>query len=143
MSHIIKSRKICITPKNTSANTQYWEIEDPKDESFVYTWLYRIVCDISEHATFDEDVKKEWFRRRPGTYPKGKNGPNSHASIIGGICSAKLMNPNKNLSTPQLDAVEAMFDFIETFYKDEENPPTSIGWEKKIFSVEVPKKEKK
>ena len=142
MSSIIKSRKVVITAKNSAAGTQYWDIDSPDDETYIYKWLYRLVCDMSENCTYDSELQREWFRRRPGLYPKGKNGPNSHASIIGGICSAKLMYPNKNLSTPQLDAVEEMFDIVANYYSNEENPPTSIGFEKKIFSI-IPEKPKK
>lgn len=136
MSQIIKSRKIIISPKHTSANTEYWDIDSPDDEAYIYKWLYRLVCDMSEQCTYDSELQREWFRRRPGLYPKGKSGPNSHSSILGGICSAKLMDPKKNLSTPQLDAVESMFDIIASYYGNETEAPTSIGFEKRIFSIE-------
>jgi hypothetical protein len=133
---IIKSRKVAITPKNTSAGTQYWDIDSADDEAYIYKWLYRLICDMSELCTHDEEMRREWFKRRPGLYPKGKSGPNSHASIIGGICSAKLTQPNKNLSTPQLDSVEAMFDIIANYYSNEEDAPTSIGFDKQIYSID-------
>jgi len=132
---VIKSRTIDVTPKHTSAKTQYWDME-PDDEAYVYTWLYRLLADMSELSTFDEDLKKEWFKRRPGSYPKGKQGPNSHASMLGGICSAKLKDPKKNLSDPQLDCVEDLFDIIADYYANEEDAPKSVTFHKKLFSLE-------
>ena len=130
----IKSRKINVYPKSTGAGTQYWDI-DAEDEAYIYRWLYRLLSDMTEHATYDAELQREWFKRRPGQYPKGQNGPNSHASMLGGICSAKLKDPNKNLSTPQLDAVEAMFDMIAQYYDNDPDQPESITFERKIFSI--------
>jgi hypothetical protein len=131
---LIKSRQIAVYPKTTSADTQYWDI-DAEDEAYIYEWLYRLLADMAESSTYDPDLQKEWFKRRPGVWPKGKSGPNSHASILGGICSAKLRDPKKNLSTAQLDAVEVMFDVIAQQYAGEATPPVSITFDKKIFSI--------
>lgn len=132
----LKSRKIAAYPKVTKADTEYWDI-DPEDEAYIYQWLYRLLADMNEMGTYDTDLQREWFKRRPGVWPKGKQGPNSHASILGGICSAKLRDPKKNLSTAQLDAVETLFDVIAQQYADvtDETPPESIVFEKKIFSI--------
>ena len=132
---IIKSKTIFISPKATSAGTQYYDM-DADDSAYLYKWLFRLMADMNEYGAHDEEVKREWFKRRPGTYPKGKNGPNSHASILGGILSAKIQNLDKNLSEPQLDAVEAFMDMVSQFYSDEPNPPTSITFQKKLFEIE-------
>ena len=131
---IIKSKTITVTPKISSAKTQYWDME-PEDEAYIYKWLYRLLADMSELSTHDEELKKEWFKRRPGSYPKGIKGPNSHASMIGGICSAKLKDANKNLSDAQLDCVEDLFDIIADFYSDEEDAPKSVTFRKQLFSI--------
>jgi hypothetical protein len=68
-------------------------------------------------------------------YPKGQQGPNSHASILAGICSAKLQNAKKNLSTPQLDVVEKMMDLAAQYYDDLPQPPESVTFDRKIFSI--------
>lgn len=130
----LQSRRISAYPKTTAADTQYWDIE-ADDEAYIYQWLYRLLADMSEIATFEPDIQKEWFRRRHGVWPKGKNGPNSHASILGGICSAKLRDSKKNLSTPQLDVVETMFDIIAQQYADEPTPPEAVVFDRKIFSI--------
>lgn len=130
----LKSRKISVYPKSTGADTQYWDI-DSEDEAYIYQWLYRLLADMNEWATWEPELQKEWFRRKPGLFPRGKNGPNSHASILGGICSAKLKDPKKNLSTPQLDVVERMFDLIAQHYADEPNAPEAVVFEKKLFEI--------
>ena len=131
---LIKSRVIPVYPKTTNADTQYWDI-DADDEAYIYQWLYRLMSDMQELATYDAELQREWFKRRPGIYPKGKQGPNSHASILGGICSAKLRDSKKNLSTPQLDVVQVMMDIVAQQYSAEPNAPASVVFEKKIFTI--------
>jgi hypothetical protein len=131
----IKTRTIKVFPKHTSANTQYFDM-DTDDTVYIYNWLYRLLADMSEQSTYEPEFQREWFKRRLGVFPKGKNGPNSYASMLGGICSAKIQHPNKNLSAPQLDAVELFFDMIASFYADEEQPPTSVTFQKSLFSLE-------
>ena len=130
----IRSRTIPAYPKNTQAQTQYWDL-DPDDEAYIYRWLYRLLADITEHATYDTELQRDWFRRRPGMYPKGQNGPNSHASILAGICSAKLRDAKKNLSTPQLDVVEQMMDIVAQYYSEDPEAPESVKFERKVFTI--------
>ena len=131
---LIRSRTIPVYPKMTSADTQYWDM-DEDDQAYIYQWLYRLMSDMQELATYDAELQREWFKRRPGIYPKGKQGPNSHASILGGICSAKLRDSKKNLSTPQLDVVQVMMDIVAQQYSAEPNAPASVVFEKKIFTI--------
>lgn len=135
MKKVFKTRTINCYPKQTTAKTQYYDME-PDDEAYIYKWLYRLIADMNEHATFDEEVRRDWFKRRPSILPKGENGPNSYASILGGICSAKLQNPNKNLSDAQLDAVELLFGFVSQFYSDDPEAPTTVSFNKKIFTLD-------
>lgn len=130
----IRSRTIPAYPKNTQAQTQYWDL-DPDDEAYIYRWLYRLLADITEHSTYDTELQRDWFKRRPGTYPKGQNGPNSHASILAGICSAKLRDAKKNLSTPQLDVVETMMDIVAQYYSEDPEAPESVKFERKVFTI--------
>lgn len=131
---LIKSRNVNVYPKSTAADTQYWDI-DAEDEAYIYKWLYRLLADISEQATYDTELQRDWFKRRSGVYPKGKQGPNSHASILAGICSAKLKDPKKNLSTPQLDVVEQMMDIVAQYYDNDPEHPESVKFDRKIFSI--------
>ena len=130
----LTSRRIAAYPKHTSADTQYWDLE-PDDEAYIYQWMYRLLADMSERCTHDADMQREWFRRRPGLFPKGRQGPNSYASILGGICSAKLENPGKNLSSPQLDQVEQLFDIIAHHYDVMDNKPAAIVFDRKVFTL--------
>lgn len=129
----IPTRTIPIRSKATVANTEYWEMASD-DQAYVYHWLMTLQSDMMEAVTFDEELRREWFRRRPGLYPRGRRGPNSHASILAGICSQKLRNPSHDLSTPQLDAVEQMFDIIAQYYSDQPDPPRAIRWQRELFA---------
>lgn len=131
---LIKSKTISVYPKSTAANTQYWDM-DAEDEAYIYKWMYRLLADIAESATYDAELQRDWFKRRPGVYPKGHQGPNSHASILAGICSAKLKDPKKNLSTPQLDVVEQIMDVVAQYYDNDPEQPESVKFDRKIFSI--------
>jgi hypothetical protein len=131
----IPTRRVNAYPKSTRADTQYWDI-DAEDEAYIYKWLYRLLADIAESATYDAELQRDWFKRRPGLYPKGQHGPNSHASILAGICSAKLKDSKKNLSTPQLDVVEQMFEMIAQYYSAEPDAPAAVTFDRKLFTLE-------
>jgi hypothetical protein len=131
---LIKSKNVAVYPKSTAANTQYWDM-DAEDEAYIYKWMYRLLADIAESATYDAELQRDWFKRRPGVYPKGHQGPNSHASILAGICSAKLKDPKKNLSTPQLDVVEQIMDVVAQYYDNDPEQPESVKFDRKIFSI--------
>lgn len=126
------ARNIKIHPKATSASTTYYDM-NKDDEGYIYQWLMRFMANIAEEATFDSEIQREFFKRRPNTFPKGKNGPNSIASMLGGIVSAKLQNPNKNLSEPQLDVVEMIFDQIEKYYANDPDAPKTVRFQKSLF----------
>lgn len=129
-----QKRTVDAYPKHTGAGTQYWDIE-PDDEAYIYKWLMRLLCDFTMESTWNTDVQQDWFKRRPTTYPKSMYGPNSHASILAGICEQKLSNPNKNLSEPQLECVEKLFDVIAQYYANEPEAPQAITFRRKIFTI--------
>jgi hypothetical protein len=131
---VLKSKTITVYPKKTNADTQYYDM-DSADEAYIYNWLYRLQSDMGELCTYDPELQRDWFKRRPGIFPKGKQGPNSCASILGGVCSAKIQNANKNLSDAQLDAVEYLFTIIADYYSQEIDPPQSIRFDKKLFTI--------
>jgi hypothetical protein len=131
----IATRRIPAYPKNTQAQTQYWDIET-EDENYIYKWLYTFLADMNETATHEPDLQRDWFRRRPDLYPKGQRGPNSHASILGGICGAKLRDAKKNLSTSQLDVVEYLFCIIAQHYAGEASAPEAIVFDRRLFTIE-------
>jgi hypothetical protein len=134
---IIKSRTIEINPKATSSGCTYYDMES-EDEAYIYRWMNRYLADMAEICTYEEAFKQDFFKRRPGLFPKGRNGPNSIASMLGGICSAKLQNPAKNLSDAQLDAVEYIMDQISDLYSEDEEKPKSVKFVKKLFSIVKP-----
>jgi len=112
-------KEIQVSEKNTSATTIYYTI-GRDDEAFLYEWLQMFVADMSEVITRDPDMLRELTRRRPGMFPKGKSGPNSVISFAGGMIGNKLRNPNQNLSEPQLDSLEYMFEIIARHYHDDD-----------------------
>lgn len=126
-------REIVILPKVTAAKTQYYDMS-ADDQAYIYDWLIRFLADLTELATHDEELKREWFKRQPRAYPRGKNGPNSTASMIGGIISARLANPKHNISEPQLEPLEDIFSMIATLYSDIDNPPVGIVFRKSLFT---------
>lgn len=125
-------RTVTILPRVTAARTQYYDMSDA-DTVYIYDWLIRFLADLTELATHDEELKREWFRRQPRRYPKGTRGPNSTASMIAGIIAARLANPKHNISEPQLEPLEHIFDMIETLYDDLDNPPQRIVFRKSLF----------
>lgn len=126
------TRHIPIMPKITAAKTQYYEI-DADDEAYIYQWLTRFLADTAEMATFDADLQRDLFRRRPDTLPRGRNGPNSIASFVGGIVAARLVNPQHNLSESLLDPLENIFDMIANMYDQEAAAPDAIRFKRKLF----------
>lgn len=126
------TRYIPIQPKITNAQTQYYEIAE-EDEAWIYDWLIRFLADACELATQDPELEREWFRRRPDTLPKGRRGPNSIASFVGGIISARVINPRHNLSQPQLDPLETVFDMIQTMYNAEYPDVQTVRFKRKFI----------
>lgn len=127
-------RTIRIWPKQTAARTTYYDISED-DSAYLYRWLMQFLCDMTELATHDTAYQREWMRRRPGTFPKGQQGPNSLASMIAGIAGAKLANPKHNISEPQLDALVSIFQELVPMYEDLEDRPERIQFEKVLSEI--------
>jgi len=125
-------RTITVIPKATSANTQYYDM-NADDEAYIYEWLIRFLAELSETATHDEELKKEWFRRRPEQFPKGKHGPNSISSMLGGIVAAKMINGRHNFTDATLDAVESLFSGMAGYYSELDRPPQPVKFRRSLF----------
>lgn len=128
-----QTRTIKLLPKITQAQTQYYDM-DPEDSAWIQHWLTRFLADISELATYHEDIAREYFRRQPRQLPRGRHGPNSIASMIGGIVSQTLQNPHRNLSEPQLDPLELVFEIMQPLYADENLP--RIRFERSLLRIQ-------
>ena len=128
-----QTRTIKLLPKITQAQTQYYDM-DPEDSAWIQHWLTRFLADISELATYHEDIAREYFRRQPRQLPRGRHGPNSIASMIGGIVSQTLQNPRRNLSEPQLDPLELVFEIMQPLYADENLP--RIRFERSLLRIQ-------
>ena len=117
----MKERKeIAVYEKSTSAMTQYYTLS-LEDEIYIYDWLQLFAADMCEVITRDSDMQRELLRRRPNVFPKGKSGPNSVLSFAGGMIANKKRNSKQNLSEPQLDSIEYMFEIIARHYYDEDD----------------------
>jgi hypothetical protein len=131
-------RIIKYVPKITAAKTHYREI-DAEDavwlQSQLILWL-ALCSELQQRRDSDsEEFIRHWWTKRNSTMPKGQHGPNSHASILAGICSAKLRDPKKNLSTPQLDVVEQMFEMIAQYYSSEPDAPQAVTFDRRLFTL--------
>lgn len=126
------TREIKLIPKYTNATTQYYEM-GPEDESYLYNWMIRFLADIAEEATHDLGIQSEFFKRLPKKFPKGTRGPNSFASMLGGIVSAKVSNANHNVSEPWLEPIEEIFETMSGYYSKIDNPPKPIKFRKSLF----------
>ena len=129
-------RTIRIFPRRTQARTQYYDMSD-EDSAYLYRWLMQFLCDMTELATHDADYQRLWMRRRPGTFPRGQAGPNSLASMIAGIAGARLQNPQHNISQPQLDAIQTIFNELVPMYEDLEDRPERVEFERVLGRQEV------
>lgn len=106
---------ISIYPKDTAANTQYYEVH-AEYEDYIYYWLERFLADVSELITHNEDLCKDMLKRRPKLFPKGKHGPNSVLSFTGGMVANRKVNDKKNISEPQLEGLEFVFRMMAHHY---------------------------
>lgn len=125
-------RQIKIVPKHTGAATQYYDL-NADDEAYLYDWMIKFLADITEIATHNSEIQQEYFKRQPKAYPRGKQGPNSFASMLAGIISAKLHNPKHNLSEPLLEPIEDIFDTICSYYSNLPNAPERIQFRQSLF----------
>lgn len=121
-------RKIVITPKNTAANTQYWEMS-AEDRAWLMVSFMEFLTDIQEIATHDDMIRQEMFRRRPSTYPRGRRGPNSHASMLGGITRTLL--DGRDITTAHIDVIEALSDLVAAY--DHSEP---VRFERRLWSTQ-------
>lgn len=119
-------RTIPIHPKSTSANTQYWSMSD-QDRAWLLGHLVDFLCEASEMATHDEDLRRDLFRRRPSIYPRGQRGPNSHVSMLAGI--TQQLFSGRDLTSPQLDACESIMRLISQFH-DASTGCEPIQWDR-------------
>jgi len=110
-----------IFPKETSAKTQYYEL-DSDCEEYIYYWLERFLADASEVITHDEELRNMLLKRKPKLFPKGKRGPNSILSFTGGMVANKKVNDDKNISEPQLEGLEFLFNLMSNYYHNNNQP---------------------
>ena len=124
-------RTIKIVPKHSGAATQYYEM-NVEDEAYIYDWMIKFLADITEIASHNAELMNNFFNRNRD-FPKGRNGPNSFASMLAGVISAKLHNPKHNISAPLLDPIETIFDVLVEYYKDLPNAPERIKFKPNLF----------
>ena len=127
----LKSRVMPVYPKSTSADTKYWDI-DNTDRSYLFEFMVRYLANMAEVCTTDADIQRDFYRRRPNRWPRGRFGPNSDASIIGGIIDQLLKG--HDLTTAHLDAIEQIFDTIGQMYADAGGQ--AIRFDRRVFRIE-------
>lgn len=102
-------RAIKYLPKNTTANTQYVDL-DIDDMSWLKTEMIRWVCLMGElDGSHNDDVKqimKYWWYKKNSSLPKGKEGQNSPLTFVSGLVNNLVFGTTKDLTTKYLDSIE-------------------------------------
>ena len=121
-------------PKNTAAGTQYREIDDA-DKASVLNSLIEILAIMSELDTQrDEDsiwVRDQWWHKRTQRLHKGKNGPNSPCSTIGGIVHNFMYKDplQRDFSDKQMEDIETITNILHNIYPQIPAYRFQIGFE--------------
>ena len=104
----MKKRNIKFVPKNTSANTNYREV-NVEDMAFVQEQLIRWLAIMGELGTSrnedDKWVCSQWWHKRTETLPKGKQGQNTPCSFVAGMISNLMFGNQRDLTEKQMDAI--------------------------------------
>jgi len=108
-------------PKHTSAGTQYREI-DEDEKTKILNSLIEILTLMAELDTQrDEDsiwVRDNWWHKKSQQLHKGKNGPNSPCSTIGGIVHNMMYKDplQRDFSNKQMEDVELITNILHNIY---------------------------
>jgi len=100
-------------PKTTGAKTEYREITD-EDSEFILRQLIEILAHMAEYDRLrDQDsvwVRDQWWHRRTAKISKGRDGPNSPCSLVGGIIHNFMFKtpPQRDLTPHQMEDLETI-----------------------------------
>jgi hypothetical protein len=117
-------------PKQTSAKTNYCEI-DPLDLAEIKLEMVKWLARIAElDMTRNEDwrlVREQYFHKRSKILPRGKEGENTPASFIGGTVLNTMFGEQRDLSEPQIEAIEVISLAMNQLWDDCESIKFRIG----------------
>ena len=101
-------RRIQYIPKITAARTNYREISE-EDMAWLQQELIRWLALLAECDQYrDPEVKfvrDQWWHKRTGTLPKGREGQNTPCSFVGGLVNNLIFGEQHDLSDRQMDAL--------------------------------------
>lgn len=117
-------------PKQTSARTTYCEL-DPGDLAEIKLEMVKWLARIAElDMTRNEDwrlIREQYFHKRSKILPRGKEGENTPASFIGGTVLNTMFGEQRDLSEPQLEAIEVISLAMSQLWDDCEPIKFRIG----------------
>jgi len=119
------TRTIKYIPKNTSAGTEYREI-DEDDKQFILTSCIQALTTMAEYdkcSSDDEDkkwIRDQWWHKKDKRLHKGKDGLNTPCSTLGGIVNNMMFKdpPQRDFSAKQMEDLEFIFQCLHSFRED-------------------------
>ena len=116
----ITVKTIKYTPKITSARTEYREL-DPEDLTWLKSELIQWLAIMGElDMSRDEDsrwVRDQWWHKRSGNLPKGKEGQNTPCSLVSGLVNNLVFGTQRDITDKQMDAIQNISSMMGGAYE--------------------------
>lgn len=123
-------------PKNTSAGTEYREI-DEADKAWILQQCIRALSTMAEYdkksGTDNSDdvwIRDSWWHKKRKDLHKGKDGMNTPCSVLGGIVNNMMFKvpEQRDFSNKQMMDIENIFNAMAHFRDDIQPVRFQIGF---------------